>query len=200
MGWDRVSDKETNIDNRLRCGYSCSNSLDRGTHSGCDPKCGASAVLPRGLAIRAGAASGIRSFGITAETTGSSPVVTRKGMTRERKVPREMIAALAIATASGRRGRIAGRSANCGARSARRTSSRPQARDRARAMRRWPGKVEREAAHADGRDHATLSAYSAPLTPHTIAKWHATATFLRHPPGAGRLAAGLPLSYASIEI
>ena len=116
------------------------------------------------------------------------------------EVPREMIAALAIATASGRRGRIAGRSANRGARSARRTSSRPQARDRARAMRRWPGKVEREAAHADRRDHATLSAYSAPLTPHTVAKWHATATFLRHPPGAGRLAAGLPLSYASIEI
>ena len=57
-----------------------------------------------------------------------------------------------------------------------------------------------ERAFADRRDHATLSAYSAPLTPHTIAKWHATATFLRHPPGAGRLAAGLPLSYASIEI
>jgi hypothetical protein len=60
MGLGRVSDKETIIDNRLRCGYSCSNSLDRGTHSGCDPKCGASAVAPRELAIRAGAASGIR--------------------------------------------------------------------------------------------------------------------------------------------
>ena len=71
MARDRVSDKETNIDNRLRYGYSCTNSLDRGTHSGCDPKCGASAVLPRGLAIRAGAASGIRSFGITAEARGA---------------------------------------------------------------------------------------------------------------------------------
>ena len=46
-------------------------SLIRGTHSGCDPKCGASAVLPRGFAIRAGAASGIRSFGITAEARGA---------------------------------------------------------------------------------------------------------------------------------
>ena len=43
------------------------NLAHRGTHSGCDPQCGASAVLPRGLAIRAGAASGIKPFGTTAE-------------------------------------------------------------------------------------------------------------------------------------
>ena len=101
---------------------------------------------------------------------------------------REMMARLrrfAGPTASGRRGRIAGRSANCGARSARRISSRPQARDRARAMRRWPGKVERAAAHGDRRYQETLSAYSTPLTPHTIAQWHTTATFLRRPPGDG---------------
>jgi hypothetical protein len=140
----------------------------------------------------------------SAWTTGSSPVVTRKEPTRKRvtrEVPSEMGYGFCKSpTGSDLHGRIAGRLANRGARSARRTSSRPQARDRARAMRRWPGKVEREAAHADRRDHASLSASSAPLTPHTVAKWHATATFLRHPPGAGRLAACLPLSYASIEI
>jgi hypothetical protein len=43
------------------------NLVHRGTHSGCDLKCGASAVLPRGLATRAGAASGIIPFGTTAE-------------------------------------------------------------------------------------------------------------------------------------
>src|SRR5262249_59721290 len=39
-------------------GYMPPSSLIRGTHSGCDPQCGASAVLPRELAIRAGAALG----------------------------------------------------------------------------------------------------------------------------------------------
>jgi hypothetical protein len=43
------------------------NLAHRGMHSGCDPKCGANAVLPRGFAIRAGAASGIIPFGTTAE-------------------------------------------------------------------------------------------------------------------------------------
>jgi hypothetical protein len=41
------------------------------THSGCDLQCGASAVLPRGLATRAGAASGIIPFGTTAEAWGA---------------------------------------------------------------------------------------------------------------------------------
>jgi hypothetical protein len=88
MGLGRVSDKETIIDNRLRCGYSCSNSLDRGTHSGCDPKCGASAVLPRGLAIRAGAASGIRSFGITAEARGAVAGLGQERAGNARLIPR----------------------------------------------------------------------------------------------------------------
>jgi hypothetical protein len=48
-----------------------------GTRSGCDPQCGASAVLPRGLATRAGAASGIIPFGITAEAWGAATALGR---------------------------------------------------------------------------------------------------------------------------
>jgi len=48
------------------------NLAHRGTHSGCDLKCGASAVLPRGLATYAGAASGIIPFGTTAEAWGAA--------------------------------------------------------------------------------------------------------------------------------
>jgi hypothetical protein len=53
------------------------NLAHRGTHSGCDPQCGASAVLPRGLATRAGAASGIIPFGITAEAWGAATALGR---------------------------------------------------------------------------------------------------------------------------
>src|SRR5580704_16679792 len=114
MAWDRVSDKETNIDKRLRYGYSCTNSLDRGTHSGCDPKCGASAVLPRGLAIRAGAASGIRSFGITAEARGAVAGLGQERAGNARLIPRPRKHGLELSrdgSPGENRGRSAGRRA-----------------------------------------------------------------------------------------
>jgi hypothetical protein len=60
------------VDICLRLGYKVKNLAHRGTHSGCDLKCGASAVLPGGFATRAGAAPGIMLTGITTGPWGAS--------------------------------------------------------------------------------------------------------------------------------
>src|ERR1700722_4551021 len=79
-----VSDAEISLDD---CPHHSTSSLIRGTHSGCDPKCGASAVLPRGFAIRAGAASGIRSFGIMAEARGAVAGLGQERAGNARSIP-----------------------------------------------------------------------------------------------------------------
>ena len=75
------------LDNRHRLRYVSKISLVRGTHSGCDLKCGAGAVLPRGLATRAGAAPGIIPFGTTAEAWGAATELGQDRAGNARLIP-----------------------------------------------------------------------------------------------------------------